>query len=304
MKAQTRKRVLAACCFLPSFAAVAAPTYFSEAACDGDRIGVCATVGGGSSVGTLPGTIFSTQVGDATNYASASVRSGPGDLGAEVHTRIQGVNVPPPINASNRALAAARYVDTIAVESGSLGTGAAVALATRHVLDASIFSFSSHPDLGNPATIGYAGIEVWYTMIALDAFGSATMVISDYSCFGTRRSGPACTAASGDLDIHFDDLLYAQVGGSIVIEAIMQAWSESVFYTAGPVFSGSAQGDVDAMNSLHAYLAPLNEEVILVSESGHDYAFATATVAEPGAPLLLLAGLAILPAFRRARART
>lgn len=249
------------------------------------------------------GAFYQTKAqANADHYSISTVKSGFGNLGVQTNSYIDGTIGSPTRNVTN-AIAFASFADDIYIGSDTLLIGTIVDINLSNKLNATIASFSSYPDKGNPAALGYAGLDFSYKAYVVD--GETLM---DYrGCFGTFNYGMPIkcgTAGTDPFSFVFGDLEKVRVGDTIRIESSLSGHTEAILYNAAAdlIFSGTAEGNVYSLNSLHTFIKPA-DDTYLQSASGHNYLApdVDTKVPEPSSISLMLGsiGLMLITTLRR-----
>lgn len=275
----------------------------SSSSCSGPSpfFNTCDNFNAYSSQGMVfDGQVFRTQsTYSDRNYAFSDVKSGYGNLGVYTGAHVDGTiytggYIEPTANA------VASFVDYIYIGSNTLLNGTLVQVGLSNQLNAVLSTISTDANQGNPSATGYAGLYLDYRATVSGASGGSVLM-DFHDCFGNFGS---CSGVNDSpFTFSFGDAENTvHVGDTIAIQATLSGFSRAVLYNAASdrFYSGTAEGTVFSLNSLHSFISPA-DETFLLSSSGHDYVQAAqiGTVPEPTSIALLGLGMLGFAASRR-----
>ncbi|MFG6463480.1 PEP-CTERM sorting domain-containing protein [Roseateles sp. DXS20W] len=250
----------------------------------------CARVAASSDEGLLPNQVLSTGIDPPSSFdykASASARSGPGNLGLAIAASLSGgLNGFPGVLGS-QASATVAYADTVRITSATLAPGTPIQLTVSQTLSFTMLTSGSAAGrlFGIVTGLGVSGVDGFYLRYCRgNAYSDCIPVTSDKLDQTVTLSGVVST----------------QVGGSVTLSGSLDALTLVLAHrgvaSAGYVASAAS---ISSLNSAHTFIESQTPGVTLLADSGHNYA--ALAVPEPAPLALLLAGLGVLAVRARAR---
>jgi hypothetical protein len=272
------------CFFAAPVAAQSSYASYADCGLPGESIVNCPSIADDSAHGLSPGQVLTTETAfpePTPFWATASVRSGFGNLGVSSNSHIMGT-VPSPSTATGSASAMATYTDSVTVLSSSLAAGSAVDVTFTTTVDFSIDLRSSTGNSGNPEAGAYAWLFI-FSGVAGNGYDR---------CYGHANApGVSCTEIGvlGSSTVSFTDVVHTQVGASIAFQPFLGAFSKTYLYNGTTVpFTGDASAKMSAINTMNTYIGS-DANVQFLSTSGHDYAIAA--VPEPSTWIMFVVGV-------------
>jgi hypothetical protein len=274
---QRRSQAVAIALLVLGSGSAAAASFSSSAMCEvgrGDTPGSdkCAVIDQSSDFGLPAGQVLSTSFTSAasekfTRQYSASVRSGPGDLGVKVDGLLEASRPATELfYVGGTTTAYATYSDTVLVSSATLPAGTPVTVELSQVV-----TFS----LGRTLTANPTSTAHGQTTIALQFNATGVTSAAIDKCWGDFFANCTPTLIDGsEQTFEYRVSVDSYVGGSIAISGGLAAGtflSISNFFYNNPGVA-EASSSVNSLHSAHTYFSTSTPGVSLVAESGHQYA--------------------------------